>query len=171
MLQRLRNKVDRSRTKAITLIEDTAERLPHMPDECFDGVNILLALFDMASPFDALREARRVLKPGGTIVVTEPRSCFDLGKLMVAGEKALREAGLSESLAHDWKQIQAVAPHVRNTIRQAQNREQPLNAEEIVAVLSTEGFESLTFRNSHVDNCATIAGTKPIRKASMVKIP
>jgi ubiquinone/menaquinone biosynthesis C-methylase UbiE len=166
MLQRLEDKIDSQWIARFEVIEDTAERLPHFADSSFDAVTVLLAFFDMENPLAALNEALRVLKPNGTIVITEPRGCFDVSRLMAAAERALREKGLMERLASDWNRIQTVAPLVREAVREKESRKQKAHtkqdwhAEAIFERLQRERFVGLSFELSHLDNCATIAGIK-----------
>jgi len=166
MLQKLYSKLDARQAERLAVIEDTAESLPHLPDASFDGVSVLLAFFDMADPLSALRETQRLLKPGGILIVTEPRACFNVDELMTAAEASLRAKGLLERLSADWKRIQSVAPFIRDTIRdiQARTTATPLvqhwNAEAIFEIMHQDGFSNLTFRESHLGNCATIMGQK-----------
>jgi hypothetical protein len=101
------------------------------------------------------------------LIVTEPRACFDVDQLMAAAEESLRAKGLLESLAGDWQRIQTVAPLIRDAVLSSQTRApaSPLNqvwhAEAIMEILGHDGFFNLTFRESHLGNCATIQGEKP----------
>lgn len=166
MLQKLYSKLDAGHAMRLTVIEDTAESLPHLPDASFDGVSVLLAFFDMHDPWSALGETQRLLKPGGTLIVTEPRACFNVDQLMTAAEESLRAKGLLEKLAADWKRIQSVAPLIRDTIRDSQARttgtslEQNWHAEAILEIMRRDEFSNLTFCESHLGNCATITGKK-----------
>ncbi|QEH38893.1 Ubiquinone/menaquinone biosynthesis C-methyltransferase UbiE [Aquisphaera giovannonii] len=166
MLDRLRRKLGGSHAGRIVVVEGSAEELPGLADGSFDGVNILLALFDMADPARALAEAIRTLRPGGVLAVTEPRACFDVDRLMAFAEEALHARGVYESLAEDWTRIRAVAPLIHDVIADSEGhaaikKGKTLHAEAILDRLRAEGFEHLTFRESHHGNCATITGTKP----------
>ena len=165
MLNKFYSKIDATVISRFTIIEDTAERLPHLPDACFDGITVLLAFFDMLNPFAALEEAIRLLKSGGTLIVTEPKACFDVKALMTFAENHLRENGLMERLAEDWTRIQTVAPHINQKIQEVQTLQNvsqaPWQAETLYAILSQRGFAALTFDDSHLGNCATITGIKP----------
>jgi ubiquinone/menaquinone biosynthesis C-methylase UbiE len=169
MLQKLRNRLGPGYHERLTVIEDSAENLPQLPDAGFDGVSVLLAFFDMADPLSALREAQRLLKPGGVLIVTEPRACFDMDALMKASQEWLRDHGLLEELGEDWQRIETIAPLIRDKIRDIQTHtsatalQQGWHAEAILEILRRDGFASLTFRKSHLDNCATIMGEKPLR--------
>ena len=105
MLARLNAKVSDADADKLTIIEDTAERLPQLQDETFDGVNVLLALFDMDEPEAALGEALRLLRKRGTLIVTEPRACFNVNQLLAFAEESLRAQGLFDQLAVDWTRI------------------------------------------------------------------
>lgn len=65
-----------------------AQRLP-FEDGSFDGVLMVAMLHHLPDPLSALREARRVLKPGGVIVLgTEPNT-WQHAFLFPAGKRAL----------------------------------------------------------------------------------
>jgi SAM-dependent methyltransferase len=55
---------------AVELHEGSAYELP-FADASFDGVCLIWVLEHLAEPLRALREARRVLRPGGVLSVTE----------------------------------------------------------------------------------------------------
>ena len=167
MLRRLFAKLGAGNSPLLSIVQDTAERMPQLGDGTFDGVSVLLAFFDMDDPWSALREAIRVLKPGGKLIITDPRSCFDVKELMSAAEQSLRSRNLLSVLGDDWHRIQTVAPLIRDTIDTIQSpaakkqSESRWNAEEILQMLRTAGFRELKFLESHVGNCATISGRKP----------
>ena len=163
MLARLYAKVDDVVVDKLTIIEDTAENLPQLHDETFDGVNVLLAFFDMNDPEAALGEALRLLRRGGRLIVTEPRACFNVNQLMVFAEESLRAQGLFERLGADWMRIRTVAPLIRDRV---QHPASPVSrtgwhAEAIHDHLREKKFRNLTFQESHLGNCATITGVKP----------
>ena len=167
MLRKLFTKLDETLAGNLVAIEETAERLPQLDGECFDGVNVLLAFFDMQDPFSALCEAIRLLKSGGTMIVTEPKRCFNVSELMDFGEQHLRERGLIDELQEDWNRIQSVAPHLNQKIQEVQSTtagerpQTPWHAEGLYEYLEANGFKNLTFKDSHLGNCATITGIKP----------
>ena len=77
----------------LTVLRRSAEDLGLFEDESLDGVSILLALYDMDRPEEALREAIRILRRGGTIVVTEPKEQFDIKVILHRCELRLRRLG------------------------------------------------------------------------------
>jgi ubiquinone/menaquinone biosynthesis C-methylase UbiE len=165
MLKKLYSKIDDSLSANLTIIEDTAEKLPLLNDNGFDGVTAQLAFFDMQNPFAALDEALRLLKPGGILIVTEPKSCFNVTELMSDAEEHLNKMGLMDRLKEDWIRIQTVAPHINQRIKEVQSSSdvarRPWNAEILFEILEQQGFASLSFEDSHLGNCATITGVKP----------
>jgi SAM-dependent methyltransferase len=74
------------RFPAIEFRQGDAEALP-FPDGCFDAVAISFGLMHLARPERALREARRVLRPGGRIGFTvwcAPADAVGLGLVLDA---------------------------------------------------------------------------------------
>lgn len=155
MLGRLRRKVRDRNMDDITIVEQNAEHLSHWPDNCFDGVSILLALYDMIHPLRALEEAVRVLRPGGTFIVTEPKYCFELQPLIDEGARILKEKKLLEELRGDWKRVTSSNKALNPT-----DREDRLRAEDIEELLIRSGWENVRMEDSHLGNCATVWGTK-----------
>ena len=78
MLDRLRRKLAGHIGRELEVIEANAERLPRLAGALFGGVSILLSLYDMERPADTLSEAIRLLRSGGTLVITEPKLSFDI---------------------------------------------------------------------------------------------
>jgi ubiquinone/menaquinone biosynthesis C-methylase UbiE len=69
MARRLAKRL-REQPRAAELVEATAEQLP-LPDGQFDTVVSTLVLCTVSDPMRALREARRVLRPGGQLLFIE----------------------------------------------------------------------------------------------------
>ena len=60
----------RDRRERTVFINGDAQNLP-LPDACCDVVSIAFGIRNVANPGRALREFRRVLRPGGRVVVLE----------------------------------------------------------------------------------------------------
>jgi demethylmenaquinone methyltransferase/2-methoxy-6-polyprenyl-1,4-benzoquinol methylase len=73
MLEIARQKAPRhlgDQSSRVTYIQGDAQALP-FPDGSFDVVSIAFGIRNVQDPAQALREFRRVLKPGGRVVVLE----------------------------------------------------------------------------------------------------
>lgn len=80
MLDYARSKATRigGRIAEIQYVDGDAQSLPY-PDQSFDIVSIAFGIRNVADPSRAIQEFRRVLRPGGRVVILEfsrPRSGF-----------------------------------------------------------------------------------------------
>jgi len=157
MLDKLRSKPALAAEigKRLTVIEASAEFLPMIAEASFAGVSVLLALFDMGAPERALDTAVRVLQPGGTLVVTELKQCFQLDPILEACERHLRAIGRYDELAADLHRV------VKSNRQLAPGSLSRFRAESVFESLSARGFHDLSFVDSHFDQCATVTGRKP----------
>src|SRR5262245_3726046 len=143
--------------KRLTVIEASAEFLPMIAGASFTGVSILLALFDMQAPEQAVDTAVRVLQPGGTLVVTELKQCFQLERILEECERHLHAIGRYDELAADLHRV------VKSNRQLAPGSLSRFRAESILESLTARGFHDLSFIDSHFGQCATITGRKPGR--------
>ena len=154
MLERLPGKLSSEELERLVIHHQDGERLGK---ERFDGVNILLVLFDMANPRFGLDEAIRVLKPGGTLAITEPKSCFNLQALLNKVEDSLHQQNLFDQLYGDWQRVSRANHSINPKVR-----EDRLWIEDIAELLQQRGFLFDGPKDSHFGNCATIIATKPL---------
>jgi ubiquinone/menaquinone biosynthesis C-methylase UbiE len=155
MLAKLLDKVTDGDGGELHVLEQNAQALSQLPDGSFDGATVLLAFYDMTQPVQALREVVRLLRPGGTLVVTEPRRTFRLQPLLDYGVAMLRAEGVYDELKADWDRI-----HHANQVLDPAKREASLRAEDIAELLADDGFTDVTLVDSHLGQCATVRGTK-----------
>ncbi|MDN3515434.1 MAG: class I SAM-dependent methyltransferase [Candidatus Brocadia sp.] len=155
MLARLREKTFETCMANLSIIEQNAEDLSQFADRSFDGVTIMLALYDMINPRLAFHEAVRILRPGGSIVITEIKRCFQLQILINFVEEYLRQKNLYAILRQDWERVMTA-----NKLLDPGSRELRLFAEEIESNLRENGFSIHSIKDSHLGNCATIWATK-----------
>ena len=156
MLEKLRSKVPTGSRSRLIIQEQNAEHLSQWRNETFDGVTVLLACYAMASPVRAFMEAIRLLRPGGQLVITEPKRDFQLEPLLAFADQFLKQEGLYEKVKDDWERVNSA-----NIELDPQKRDAPLRAEDIVAELESRGFEDFTIEDSHLGNCATVCARKP----------
>ncbi len=71
MLTRARERAEQLGLGNVSFVEASASKLP-FPDESFDRIVLANLLFYLPDPVMALREAARLLRPSGTIVLLEP---------------------------------------------------------------------------------------------------
>lgn len=160
MLDRLRAK-SVSDAGALTVIEGNAQAL-ELDDETFDGITALLTFYDMDEPARALEHAIRLLREGGTLVVTEPKRTFDLGVILAEVERVLRSKSLWCELQGDWRRVRDANLELDPSPGRKAPRQGRLFIEDIRKRLLDRGFEAGAPRDSHLGHCATVVARKPI---------
>jgi ubiquinone/menaquinone biosynthesis C-methylase UbiE len=156
MLERLQGKLSPDGLERVSIYQQSGEQLATWDSESFDGVNILLVLFDMLHPRQGLQEAIRLLRPGGTLAITEPKSCFDMQDILRHVELSLREQSLYQELYGDWQRVNRANRSIDPTVRHDR-----LWIEDIVDTLRKLDFSIAGPSDSHFGNCATVIATKP----------
>ena len=156
MLDKLRVKppVRAELRKRLLVIEARAEYLPMVADQSHAAVSLQLALFDMYNPERGLETAVRVLRPGGSIVITDLKRSFRLEPLLKECKARLRTLGLYKERADDLKRVvksnRDLAPGSRSRFR----------IEDTLEFLKTRKFQDLSIEDSHLGQCATVRGRK-----------
>jgi ubiquinone/menaquinone biosynthesis C-methylase UbiE len=158
MLRKLSCKLTPATGQRVRRLEQNAESLWQFHDGCFDGVSILLALFDMKDAELALREAIRLLRRGGVLIVTEPKRSFQMKQILDACRAHLMAQGLYTALSEDLARVSQENWRLDPQTRQTHS---PLRAEVIEDILRDGRFVELEIQDSHFGNCATIKGRRP----------
>lgn len=109
---------------AMELHQGSAYELP-FPDDSFDGVCLIWVLEHLNDPVQALREARRVLRPDGVLFVTE---VFNAG---------LRVEPPCPAMAEYWTAFNALQRELGGV---------PDVGAELAALATEAGFDDLQFR-------------------------
>ncbi|MFL6197255.1 MAG: PilZ domain-containing protein [Thermoanaerobaculia bacterium] len=81
------------RLRYLNFGESSARLRLDLPDGCFDRIGSSLVLPYLYDPLASLREMHRLLKPGGTLVLSSIRPNFDPSKLYTEGVEILNRQG------------------------------------------------------------------------------
>jgi ubiquinone/menaquinone biosynthesis C-methylase UbiE len=114
-----------------------------LPDGCFDRIGSSLVLPYLYDPLASLREMHRLLKPGGTLVLSSIRPNFDPSKLYTEGAEILaRQAEAGDAAAA--RKLEALR-HFANSISRLIELEEDgrfrfLDAAALEALLAEAGF-------------------------------
>ena len=132
----------------VSLLVADAERLP-LADRCVDRVSIAFGLRNCTDKPAVLREARRVLRPGGRFL------CLEFSRFQVAALAPLYDAWsfgvlprLGAAIAGDRESYQYLAESIRTFPDQ----------QELAAMLRAAGFSRVSFRNLSGGIAAVHAG-------------
>jgi SAM-dependent methyltransferase len=111
-----------------------------LPDGSFDRIGCSLVLPYLYDPLVTLREMRRLLRPGGTLVVSSIRPNFDPSKLYTEGVEILSRSGDAES----ERKLEALR-HYGNMVSRLMELEEDgrfrfLDAAALTALVSEAGF-------------------------------
>ncbi|HEY4576148.1 MAG TPA: methyltransferase domain-containing protein, partial [Thermoanaerobaculia bacterium] len=126
--------------------DSTARLRLDLPDACFDRIGSSLVLPYLYDPLASLREMHRLLKPGGTLVVSSIRPNFDPSKLYTEGVEILNvqaEAG-DERAARKLEALRHFANMISRLIElEEDGRFRFLDAGALEALLAEAGFSRI----------------------------
>ena len=121
----------------LSILVANAEQLP-LPDRCVDRVSMAFGLRNCTDKAAVLREARRVLKPGGRFL------CLEFSRVQVAALSPVYDAWsfqvlpkIGRYVAKDEDSYQYLAESIRKHPPQ----------EELKAMMETAGFAKVSYHN------------------------
>jgi ubiquinone/menaquinone biosynthesis C-methylase UbiE len=140
MLERARMRAQKLGVENVSFQEGRAEALP-FPDQSFDCVTASNLLLHLPNPVAALKEAARVLRPGGRIAVLEPGTGMNRASMT----SFIRKHGAIHS-----------APHALLSWSSAAEVNRVVDEERMAADLAAAGFDVVT-QVRHMDGLALLS--------------
>lgn len=153
MLDRLRDKCA-AHEERLTIVSRDGADLARLASSSFDAVNVLLVFFAAEQPASMLREAWRVLRPGGCLVVTEPARSFDLDRILADTEQELRESGTLAAIGGEWDLVKRVNYAFKSAL------EDGWKAEDVRDYLQGLADDGVRCRKSYAGHCLTLWARK-----------
>ena len=157
MLECMKQKVGQD-VGRLTAIKDDVARLGALryQNDYFDGAIMINVLYAVADPLECLRQAFRILKPGGVLSLSTPHRDTDVKKLLTKLRATLQSKGLFESLASEFETAKLVHEKMDYLIHRD-------TKEEIRNYISKAGFEIQDWRdNEYVDTVVVAKAVKPL---------
>jgi ubiquinone/menaquinone biosynthesis C-methylase UbiE len=156
MLQYLKQKAgaDLGRLNAV---KDDVVRLGALryKNDYFDAAVMINALYAVQDPLECLRQAYRILKPDGVLVLSTPHRDTDVKKLLSKLRSVLQAKGLFESLAEEFETLKLVHEKMDHLIHRDSKAE-------VRGYLESAGFEIQDFRDTeYVDSVVVVKAVKP----------
>jgi ubiquinone/menaquinone biosynthesis C-methylase UbiE len=156
MLQCLRQKVGTD-SERLTVIKDDVVRLGALryQNDYFDAAVMINVLYAVQDPLECLRQASRILKPGGVLVLSTPHRDTDVKKVLTKLREVLQSKGVFESLAEEFE----TARHVHKKLDHLIHRD---TKEEIRSYIEKAGLEIRDWRDSeYADAVVLVTAVKP----------
>ena len=156
MLQYLKQKVG-AHLGRLTAIKDDVVRLGALryQNDYFDAAIMINVLYAVQDPLECLRQACRILKPGGMLVLSTPHRDTDVKKVLKKLRDVLQSKGLFESLAEEFETAKLVHEKMDNLIHRN-------TKEEIRRYIQEAGLEIRDWRDSeYADAVVVVKAVKP----------
>jgi ubiquinone/menaquinone biosynthesis C-methylase UbiE len=157
MLEFMKQKLGQNVTR-LTAIKDDVTRLGVLgyQSNYFDGAIMLNVLYAVQDPLGCLRQAFRILKPGGVLSLSTPHRDTDVRKLLTKLRAVLQSKGLFNSLANEFETARRVHENMDHLIHRD-------TKEDIRKYIREAGFEIQDWRDSeYVDTVVVVKAVKPI---------
>jgi ubiquinone/menaquinone biosynthesis C-methylase UbiE len=156
MLNVFRSKVSGSALDALTVFEQSAENLPQLDASSFDAITSLLALYDMNDGISALTECIRVLRSGGTLVLTEPKPSMNIARISEGTNRCIEAHARQNELRRYQESLREIGRRLAE-----ERAKSGLNSKTIIEILTERGMKGITTTDSHYGECETIVAVKP----------
>jgi ubiquinone/menaquinone biosynthesis C-methylase UbiE len=157
MLQCLRQKVA-SDSERLTSIKDDVVHLGALryQNDYFDAAVMINVLYAVQDPLECLRQARRILKPGGVLVLSTPHRDTDVKKVLTKLREVLQFKGIFESLAEEFETARLVHERLDHLIHRD-------TKEDIRRYIEKAGLEIRDWRDSeYADAVVVVTAVKPL---------
>ena len=156
MLQYLRQKVG-SHLERLTTVKDDIVRLGALryQSDSFDAAVMINVLYAVHDPLETLRQACRILKPGGVLALSTPHRNTDVKKLLTKLRDVLQSKGLYESLAEEFETAKLVHEKMDHLIHRD-------TKEDIRRYVEEAGLEICDWRDAeYADAVVVVKAVKP----------
>ena len=156
MLQYLRQKVG-SDSERLTALKDDIVRLGALryQNDSFDAAVMINVLYAVQDPLECLRQACRILKPGGVLALSTPHRDTDVKKLLSKLRSVLQSKGLYESLVEEFETAKLVHEKMDHLIHRD-------TKEDIRRYVEEAGMEIQDWRDSeYADAVVVVKAVKP----------
>jgi ubiquinone/menaquinone biosynthesis C-methylase UbiE len=157
MLQYLKQKVG-SHLGRLTAIKDDIVRLGALryQNDYFDAAIMINVLYAVQDPLECLRQACRILKPGGVLAVSTPHKNTDVKKLLKKLRDVLQSKDLFESLAEEFETAKLVHEKMDHMIHRDTKAD-------IRRYIEEAGLEIRDWHDSaYADAVVVVTAVKPI---------
>lgn len=156
MLQHLRQKVG-AYSKRLASIKDDVVRLGALryQNNYFDAAIMINVLYAVQDPLECLRQACRILKPGGVLALSTPHRDTDVKKILAKLRADLECKGLFEPFAEEFETAKLVHEKMDHLIHRD-------TKDDIRGYLRDAGLEIQEWRDSeYVDSVVVVKAVKP----------
>jgi ubiquinone/menaquinone biosynthesis C-methylase UbiE len=116
MLEYLRGKA-RDHVSRLTIVKEDIGRLEELPANYFDAAICINVLYAVEDREKCLRQAWRLLKPGGTLALSTSHRETDFHQLFGRMQEVLTRKGLFESLKPNYESAEAIHEAMKDLIR------------------------------------------------------
>lgn len=99
MLRQLRSKARQREVDGLHIAKCDAQNMPGFSDGVFDAATMVNMLYAVEDPPACLREARRILKPGGILAISNPHRETRVDRLFERMREVLEQKGMFRRVA------------------------------------------------------------------------